>query len=190
MMNAMGGGSGKSQQESAAQKKLLEMQKRQDDLLSELIRSKTEKDHSTAMNNPVLHRLEGIEKKLEMMRKKKLQQKEKGGMPKFLMYMQQNMMNQAMMQAHLNDPDPSLDQYPRIVPVAVDPRKRIMPFSSNPFINFEMNKPAGKVKDVGLDYETINNLLTQAPERAPGEEYEVPEVEEEGEEEEEDSSQD
>ena len=56
------------------------------------------------------------------------------------------------------------------MPVAVDPRKRIMPFSSNPFINFEMNKPAGKNKDINLDYEMINNLLVQTPENIRGDE--------------------
>jgi hypothetical protein len=153
MMSAMGGGgSGRGaaggKQESDMQRKIREMQKRQEQLIEDLSKAKNETEYTSALQNPVMQRLNGIERKLEIMRKNKVKAKEKPGMPKFLMYMQQNMMNQAMLQTHLNDPDPTLDQFPKIVPVAVDPRKRIMPFSCNPFINFEMNKPAGKNKDV------------------------------------------
>lgn len=138
-------------QPSDLQLKIAEMQKRQERLIEDLVKAKNDTEYSSALNNPVMQRLNGIERKLELMRKNKLKAKEKPGMPKFLMYMQQNMMNQAMMQAHLNDPDPTLEQFPKIVPVAVDPRKRIMPFSFNPFTNFEMNKPVGKNKDIVAD---------------------------------------
>lgn len=153
MMAGMNGGAGGrssagSSQESEMQKRLKEMQRRQEQLIEDLAKAKNETEYTSALQNPVMQRLNGIERKLELMRKNKLKAKEKPGMPKFLMYMQQNMMNQAMLQTHLNDPDPTLEQFPKIVPVAVDPRKRIMPFSCNPFINFEMNKPASKNKDV------------------------------------------
>ncbi len=132
------------EEDSDLQRKLKEMQLKQEKLLEDLIKAKTDAEYTSALSNPVLTRLDGLEKKLDMMRRNKLKQKEKPGMPKFLMYMQQNLMNQAMLQTHLNDPDPNLDQFPKIIPVAVDPRKRIMPFSTNPYINFEMNKPASK----------------------------------------------
>ena len=150
MMSAMGdGGQAKRKDEkSDLQTKIEEMQRRQEKLIEDLVRAKNESEYSSALNNPMLNRMNGIERKLEVMRKNKLKAKEKPGMPKFLMYMQQNLMNQAMMQAHLNEPDPTLELFPKIVPVAVDPRKRIMPFSCNPFINFEMNKPVGKNKDI------------------------------------------
>lgn len=173
MMSMNTGGSNQQQEqqrESDIQKKINDMQRRQEKLIEDLIKAKNESEYTSALKNPVMQRLDGLERKLDMMRKNKLKQKEKPGMPKFLMYMQQNLMNQAMLQTHLNDPDPSIDQYPRIVPVAVDPRKRIMPFSTNPFINFEMNKPAAKNKDVNLDFEMINNLLAQNPEKVRGEE--------------------
>jgi len=108
--------------------------------------------HTHALKNPALHKIDALERKIELMRKNKLKQKEEGGMPKFLMYMQQNLMNQAMLQAHMNEPDPTIEQHPRIVPVAVDPRKRIMPFSTNPFIKFEMNKPAFQNKDLVAEW--------------------------------------
>lgn len=155
MMGAMNGGGASSsktnrydKQESEMARKLKEMQARNEKLIEDLVKAKNETEYTSSLKNPVLQRLEAMDRKMELLRKQKLEQKEKGGMPKFLMYMQQNLMNQAMLQAHLNEPDPSLDQYPKIIPVAVDPRKRIMPFSTNPFINFEMNKPASKNKDV------------------------------------------
>ena len=73
------------------------------------------------------------------MRKHNLRKKEKPGMPKFLMFMQQNMMNQMMIASQLSDPIDQMDSFPRIVPVPVDPRKRILPLSTNPFINYERN---------------------------------------------------
>lgn len=151
MMSAMNEGAAPTRrqpQQSALQDKIAEMQRRQEKLIEDLVKAKNESEYSSALNNPMLQRMNGIERKLELMRKNKLRAKEKPGMPKFLMYMQQNMMNQAMMQAHLNGEEDTLDQYPKIVPVAVDPRKRVMPFSCNPFINFEMNKPASKNKDI------------------------------------------
>ena len=146
---AMGQGSNVSSKRMNAegtelQRKMREMQMKQEKLLEELITAKTQSDHINSMSNPVLARLEALDKKLELMRQNKLKQKEKPGMPKFLMYMQQNLMSQAMMQAHLNDTEQGVEQFPKIIPVAVDPRKRIMPFSTNPYINFEMNKPASK----------------------------------------------
>jgi hypothetical protein len=141
-----------SHHQSDLQRKIAEMQKRQEDLIDQLVKAKSEAEYTHALKNPALHKIDALERKIELMRKNKLKQKEEGGMPKFLMYMQQNLMNQAMLQAHMNEPDPTIEQHPRIVPVAVDPRKRIMPFSTNPFIKFEMNKPAFQNKDLVAEW--------------------------------------
>lgn len=155
MMQAMnsgrqdvGRGAGNRNGEDHLDKMLREAQAKQDKIMQDFVEAKNQTEKLTRRNDPTFQKLDALEGKLELIRKQKLKEKEKGGMPKFMMYMQQNLMNQAILQSHLGEQDPTLEVFPKIVPVAVDPRKRIMPFSTNPFINFEMNKPAGKSKDI------------------------------------------
>lgn len=155
MMQAMnsgrqdvGRGAGNRNGEDHLDKMLREAQAKQDKIMQDFVEAKNQTEKLTRRNDPTFQKLDALERKLELIRKQKLKEKEKGGMPKFMMYMQQNLMNQAILQSHLGEQDPTLEVFPKIVPVAVDPRKRIMPFSTNPFINFEMNKPAGKSKDI------------------------------------------
>ena len=54
-----------------------------------------------------------------------------------------------------------MDEFPRIIPVPIDPRKRILPMTTNPFINFERNQPKVSQKDMELDYQGLNALLQQ-----------------------------
>ena len=66
-------------------------------MIEDLVKAKNESEYTSTLRNPVMQRLDAIDKKIETMRRNKLKQKEKPGMPKFLMYMQQNLMNQAML---------------------------------------------------------------------------------------------
>lgn len=52
-----------------------------------------------------------------------------------------------------------MDAFPKIIPVPIDPRKRILPLSTNPFINFERNQPKTDHKDLELDYQGLGALL-------------------------------
>ena len=141
-------GGGNRNGEDHLDKMLREAQAKQDKIMQDFVEAKNQTEKLTRRNDPTFQKLDALERKLDLIRKQKLKEKEKGGMPKFMMYIQQNLMNQAILQSHLGEQDPTLEVFPKIVPVAVDPRKRIMPFSTNPFINFEMNKPAGKSKDI------------------------------------------
>lgn len=151
--NANRGGNGRGG-EDHLDLMLREAQEKQNKIMQDFVEAKNQTEKLTRRNDPTFQKLDALERKLELIRKQKLKEKEKGGMPKFMMYMQQNLMNQAILQSHMSEQDPTLEVFPKIVPVAVDPRKRIMPFSTNPFINFEMNKPTGKSKDIVVLCET------------------------------------
>jgi hypothetical protein len=155
MMQAMHSGGGRGNAgansrngEDHLDQMLREAQAKQDKIMQDFVEAKNQTEKLTRRNDPMFQKLDALERKLELIRKQKLNEKEKGATPKFMMYMQQNLMNQAILQSHMSEQDPTLEVFPKIVPIAVDPRKRIMPFSTNPFINFEMNKPAGKSKDI------------------------------------------
>ena len=109
-----------------------------------------------------------MERRLERIRRNNLRKKEKPGMPKFLMFMQQNMMNQMMLAASMQENPEQMDEFPRIIPVPIDPRKRILPMTTNPFINFERNQPRVNQKDMELDYQGLDALLQQRDEMQNG----------------------
>lgn len=98
-------------------------------------------------------------------------------MPKFLMFMQQNMMNQMMLASSMQESPEQMDSFPKIIPVPIDPRKRILPLSTNPFINFERNQPKTDHKDLDLDYQGLGALLQQRDEMNLGPEQDTSESE-------------
>ena len=127
--------------------RIQELASKQDQLLHQL-KNEGYGERGDYGTERLLRRLGDMERRIERARKNKLRKKEKGGMPKFLMFMQQNMMNQMMLASQMHDLPEQMDTFPRIIPVPIDPKKRILPLSSNPFTNFERNQPKGPTKDL------------------------------------------
>lgn len=140
-----------SQISSEIKHRIQQLAEQQQTLLNELTRSK----QPNYNDDKVIRRLNDLDRRLERARKNRLRKKEKGGMPKFMMFMQQNMMNQMMLASQMNDPVDQMDTFPRIIPVPIDPRKRILPLSTNPFINYERNQPKTDHKDLVKIYKTL-----------------------------------
>lgn len=136
---------------SEIKRRIAELADQQQSLLNELTRSK----QPSYNDDKLIRRLNDLDRRLERARKNRLKKKEKPGMPKFLMFMQQNMMNQMMLASQMNDPVDQMDTFPRIIPVPIDPRKRILPLSTNPFINYEMNQPKTNHQDLVKKYLTL-----------------------------------
>lgn len=135
---------GAGQVSSEIKNRIQQLAEHQQNLLNELSRT----NQPSYNDDKLIRRLNDLDRKLERARKMRLRKKEKGGMPKFMMFMQQNMMNQMMMASQMNEPANQMDSFPRIIPVPIDPRKRILPLTTNPFINFERNQPKTDHKDI------------------------------------------
>ena len=122
--------------------------------------------------NPLKIKLERMEKKLESMRNDRLvKETTTKPMPKFMMFMQQNLMNQMMLAASTMNEQP-LNSYPNIIPVPVNAEHRILPISNNPLVNFEKHQPM-KPKNLDLNFDEINTMLLNDVENKPGEEVSV-----------------
>ena len=128
--------------------RIQEIAEKQNQMLRELnggVGGRGRPDYST---DRLTRKLQDMERRIERARRNKLRKKEKPGMPKFLMFMQQNMMNQMMLASQMQDPADQMDNFPKIIPVPVDPRKRVLPLSTNPFINYERNQPKTDHRDL------------------------------------------
>jgi hypothetical protein len=84
--------SGNSRINDNIKSRIKQISDRQQQLLSQL-NSEMSGRYSNPSNDRVIRRINEMERRLERMRRNNLRKKQKPGMPKFLMFMQQNMMN-------------------------------------------------------------------------------------------------
>lgn len=171
-----GGGGSRDQNLSKAERatrdRVKEITMKQTKMLEELKMHQNSNKQNSANSDPLKIKLERIEQKLTDNKRARLNQENTTKpMPKFMMFMQQNMMNQLMLAANNMDEQP-LTNYPNIIPVPVDADQRVLPISHNPLVNFEKSQPT-KPKNLDLNYDEINNMLLNDIENEKGDEYSV-----------------
>lgn len=121
-----------SRVEQETRDRVRQLTSKQSKMLEELSGFKRTNNISSVANNPLKVKLDKMQKKLESISNTR-QEKENTTkpMPKFMMFMQQNLMNQMLIAGQQMNEQP-LKSYPNIIPVPVDANQRILPISNNP----------------------------------------------------------